>query len=943
MRRKKLGKRAIQSGICSHPISWRLLVVVIGILLGFDFYGVSTSCWAQSAEKADFFEQKIRPLLHQHCYECHSADEASGGLLLDRAETTIKGGETGPAVVPGDVAASLLIKAVRYDDPEFSMPPSGRLSDQEIKDLETWVLNGAYDPREGTHPKAIAEMGGPGMSIQDGKSFWSLMPINEPGVPVFDDSWIKTPIDSFVFQALVKAGLSPAPIADRATLIRRLKYDLLGLPPTAEEISQFVNDPRKDAYRRLVDQYLSSEQYGVRWGRHWLDVARYADSNGLDENLAFGNAWRYRDYIVNAFNSDKPYRDFVIEQLAGDLLPDPTRESITATGFLVLGAKVLAEPDREKLEMDTIDEQMDATGKVFLGMTFGCVRCHDHKFDPITQDDYYSLATIFKSTKTFGDSNTGAIKHWNEYLFAQEEEKKAIEEVDQKIAALKKDATDFRNKAFGDLRRRVREQAADYLVAATFVDLQMSLREVGEIASDKNLHPRVLHHCRRHLHFHSDDPVFRPWHEMKGAGHAGKVDAFYRERFQLALSFDPQAEDEGAEVDKEAEFSLRSYHSALMDNSGFLAVPAKPDFALDAESYAEYGRLMEKARIYESDAPDLDSAMSVCDGDVVSELAIHIRGSHRNLGKLVQRRTPEVMKGTAGDLDVKNDQSGRLEFARWMTSGRHPLTARVHVNRIWRWHFGRGIVKTTENFGALGSPATHPELLDWLAFQLMQNEWSVKHLQRMILLSSVYRQSTDHQAAEIAKQSDPTNEWLWKFPMMRLEAEQLHDSILAASGQLDLSLGGKTVPLRNRQFVFNHTSVDHTKYDSLRRAIYLPVIRNNLYTTFEQFDFPDPTMPTGSRAVTTVAPQALLLMNAPMVVNASNHLADQLMKLSLSDRSRIEEAFLRVLAREPVEEEIAAALELLQQINDGSNEDRALAWSVVCQSLLASNELMYIQ
>jgi len=929
----------------SAPSPGWVLWWVIGLGVQSVFFLCHSSCAAQSGESSDFFERRIRPLLDQHCYECHSGSEANGGLLLDNAQGTRLGGESGPAVVAGDLENSRLIQAIRYQDPEFAMPPSGKLSANEISDFEKWVMEGAYDPREQMKDGASLKASGPGMSIEAGRDFWSMQPINLPSVPEIANDWVKTPIDAFIYDALLQKGLVPAPLADRQTLIRRLKFDLLGLPPTVEEINRFVNDPRTDAYQRLVDQYLSSEQYGVRWGRHWLDVARYADSNGLDENLAFGNAWRYRDYVVNAFNLDKPYSDFVKEQLAGDLLPDATRDQITATGFLVLGAKVLAEPDREKLEMDTIDEQLDSTGKVFLGMTLGCVRCHDHKFDPITQADYYALGAIFKSTQTFGDTNTGAIKHWNEYLFADENEQEFIKGIDAKISALNKAATDFKNKAYGDLRQQVRQQAVDYLIAATSVDLQMSLREVGDIASQKGLHPRVLYHCRRHLQFNADDPVFVPWHEFVGPNHAAKVDAFYRPRFEKAAVFDPKAnqEESGDEEKDELHPMLKLYHAALMDSSGFLALPPKPDFALDAETYGEYSRLMDEARIYESSAPDVDSVMGVKDGEVVTELAIHIRGSHRNLGGSVQRQVPEVMRQTAGELRVQGTESGRLALAQWITSGKHPLTARVQVNRIWGWHFGKGIVRTTENFGVLGSPATHPELLDWLAFQFMNNDWSTKHLHRMILMSSVYRQASMNGQSAVASQADPGNEFLWKFPTLRLEAEQLHDAILAVSGQLDPKLNGKTVPLRNRQFVFNHTSVDHTKYDSVRRAIFLPVIRNNLYTTFEQFDFPDPTMPTGTRAVTTVAPQALLLMNSPMVVDAANQLAVRLCGLSLSDESRIEEAFLRVLGRKPDAVESAAASALLDQISDVSGNATDLAWSALCQSLLAANEFIYIQ
>lgn len=904
----------------------------------------STEQKKEVAVLSDFFERKVRPLLISHCYECHSGSEKSGGLMLDTAEATHEGGDSGPAVVPGDLDASLLIKAIRYSDPDFAMPPSGKLSASEIEVLEKWVTDGAFDPRTAGSTSKVSEGAGPGMSIADGRSFWSMQQVLEPEVPTDSNPWVRSSIDAFILDGLTKKDLQPAKMADRETLIRRLKYDLLGLPPTSDEILDFVNDPSPLAYRRLVDRYLSSEQYGVRWGRHWLDVARYADSNGLDENLAFGTAWKYRDYVVSAFNKDKPFDDFVTEQLAGDLVPDANRETITATGFLVLGAKVLAEPDREKLEMDTIDEQLDTMGKAFLGMTFGCVRCHDHKFDPITQADYYSLAALFKSTKTFGDTNTGAIKHWNEHVFATEQDQESIKVVDEKIAALKKQATDYRNQAFAALRQQSRKQATDYLVAATAVDVEMSLEEIKEIAAPAGLHPRVLHHCRKHLNFNAEDPVFAVWHQLSGDDHAAKVEAFYRTRFEEAAAYDPKAKEkkEGESDAVTEEVSMQMYHAALMDQSGFLALPPRPDNAFDEETYLEYCRLMEVARLYESSAPDVDSVMGVQDGEIVSELAIHIRGNHRNLGAAVKRHVPEVMRAADESMHISDGQSGRLELARWMTSGRHPLTARVQVNRIWRWHFGSGLVETTENFGSLGSRPTHPKLLDWLAFHYEKNGWSTKWLQRMIVLSSTYRQASQNGLSEIANRTDPENKLLWKFPMMRLEAEQLHDSILAISGQLDPVLGGKTVPLRNRQFVFNHTSVDHTKYDSVRRAIYLPVIRNNLYTTFEQFDFPDPTMPTGSRSVTIVAPQALLLMNSPMVIAASNDLAERLLQLPLSKDSRVEEVFLQVLGRTPSQWELKESILLLRQVEEGSGSI-AIAWSTLCQSLFAANEFMYIR
>lgn len=443
----------------------------VAILLLAGLWLMSATPVATAADEAadpaaiEFFEKRVRPILVQHCYECHSTEDVNGGLLLDSRDGVRNGGDTGPVLIPGKPDESLLIEAVRYQNRDLQMPPQNRLSDEEIAALEKWVEMGAPDPREAV--AGTAAPGPTGMSIEDGRKFWSFRPVSDPEVPdVTASDWVRTPIDAFLLARLEEQGLKPAPPADKRTLIRRVTFDLTGLPPTPEEVQAFLADDSPEAFDKVVERLLQSPHYGVRWGRHWLDVARYADSNGLDENLAFGNAWRYRDYVVNAFNSDKPFDQFLMEQIAGDLLPDANRETKTATGFLVLGAKVLAEPDREKLAMDTIDEQLDTTGKAFMGMTLGCVRCHDHKFDPLKQTDYYALAAIFKGTKTFGDTNTGAIKHWHEYSFATDEDRETLKKADARIAELKRAASSFKNKAMGELRTEARAKVTEYLVAA---------------------------------------------------------------------------------------------------------------------------------------------------------------------------------------------------------------------------------------------------------------------------------------------------------------------------------------------------------------------------------------------------------------------------------------------------------------------------------------------
>ena len=789
-----------------------------------------------------------------------------------------------------------------------------------------------------------------GMSIEDGRRFWSFVPVQAPEIPQpATANWAQTPIDAFVLSKLEVSGLKPAQPADRRTLIRRATFDLTGLPPSPTEVAAFVADDSADAYEKLIERLLASPEYGVRWGRHWLDVARYADSNGLDENLAFGNAWRYRDYVVDAFNNDKPFDQFLTEQIAGDLLPDASVEAHIATGFLVLGAKVLAEPDREKLDMDTIDEQLDSTGKAFLGLTLGCARCHDHKFDPIKQTDYYGLAAILKSTRTFGPTNTGAIKHWNEYSFATEEEKESLKKVDEAIAASKAAAASYKATATNKLRADVRSKAAVYLATAADIDPDTSLVDLLALAKPLGLHPRVLHHCRQHLKFHSDDPLFLKWRELQAVGDTDGIRQHYEALFASADAALATAKAANAAATSSGDVELDAVRAALNDTSGFLALPPKPEFAFDEIMLAEYHRLSEIARVLESGAADEASAMSVADGTVLTSLPISIRGNHRNPGEAVPRSFPTVMQRDASMVTLPDNQSGRLQLAEWMASPNNPLTSRVIVNRIWRWHFGRGIVASTDNFGVLGDKPSNPELLDWLAHEFTTSGWSIKSLHRLIMMSSVYQMDSQHPQSSEFSIIDPEIELLWQFHRQRLDAEQIRDSVLLISGRLDRSLGGKTVPLRNRQFVFDHTSIDHTEYGSLRRAIYLPVIRNNLYAMFEQFDFPDPTMPTGNRNATVVAPQALLMMNSELIIDSADEMARSLLDDRSDPTQRVALAYERALSRLPADSEVVQALEFISELTPKGSVDAAhreaelRAWSLFCQNLLACNEFIYVR
>jgi len=921
--------------------------------------GLAASVWSDEFVKPDaseqkagfeFFEKQVRPILVERCYECHSGDESNGGLRVDSKSLLLIGGDLGAALVPGDSKSSLLIRAIGYLDNDLQMPPKSRLPEKEIEILDRWIAMGAPDPRTETQP--ALEIALTGMSIEDGRKFWSIAPIADSKIPiVVQADWLKTPIDAFILSKLDEHMLVPNRPADKRTLIRRVTYDLIGLPPTPDEIRAFLDDESDDAFDRVVDRLLESPQYGIRWGRHWLDVIRYADSNGLDENLCFGNAWRYRDYVVEAFNRDKPFDRFLIEQIAGDLVPDANLETKIATGFLVLGAKVLAEPDKDKLIMDTIDEQLDTMGKTFWGMTLGCVRCHDHKFDPLKQSDYYALAAIFKSTKTFGDTKNGAIKHWNEHVFASDVELDAIKAIDAKIAVKNKAAADYKRQALQKSREAARSHAAQYLACAAQLSPECSLVDAEAIAKPMKMNSHLLHRVCRYMANHQQEPFFAAWTRLAQSQDWKGIEEIYSshfERVELAVAEGKKVDPKSKKLDAPDLDEARRY---LDDADGFLAIPTKPEFIFDATSLTEYERLSEEARLLESNAPDIPSAMSVVDDQIHHSIPIHIRGSHRNLGEATHRGFPVVMASSGIKPILPRNESGRLELAQWMASPTHPLTARVYVNRLWQWHFGTGLVGTPDNFGSTGNRPSHPELLDWLARYFVEAKWSTKAMHRLITSSSTYQMASESAEDELALNSDPENRLLSRFPRQRLDVEQIRDSLLAIANKLDGLMGGKSIGLRNRQFVFNHTSTDHSSYDLQRRSIYIPVIRNHLYNLFEQFDFPDPTMPTGNRSQTTIPSQALAMMNSDLVMDCSNDLAKRLMNASSDPASRVSLAFELVYGRPADEPDIRLATEFVTAIL-ATRDDATLrasageeqqAWSLYCQSLFASNEFVFVR
>ncbi len=755
-----------------------------------------------SSRDTAFFENKIRPLLAQHCYKCHSVQAAKvkGDLLLDTRAGLLKGGKSGAAIVAGDPENSLLIKAVRYSDPDLQMPPKGeKLSDPQIADLVQWVKMGAPAPDISNFKSQISNP----------RTHWSFQPVTRPVPPaVTNGAWVKTPVDAFILGQLEEQGLKPSPPADKRTLLRRVYFDLIGLPPTPEEVQAFLDDAAPEAFEKVVEHLLALPQYGERWGRYWLDVARYSDTKGEikrpRESPLYPFAWTYRDYVIKSFNQDKPYNRFVLEQIAADKLPlGQDNSALAALGFLTLGERF------QNNENDIINDRIDVVSKGFLGLTVSCARCHDHMFDPIPTKDYYSLRGIFASTH------------------------------EPKVLPL----------IGGDPTHL--PDYADYYTQRT--NLQMQL--------DALL------------------PRFRKANQQAKR-------AVLRERIELQNRID----------------ALELTHPGAPPRAHVLLDNPNP-----------------------KDSP------------------VFLRGEAENKGEIVPRRFLECLSGP--NRQPFRLGSGRVELANAIASRSNPLTARVMVNRIWQHHFGEGIVATPDDFGAMGSAPTHPQLLDWLASEFMEPSlpaatrngsgaapasslaqsnaapaapWSIKHLHRLILLSATYQQSSDNHPRY--SQIDPFNRLLWRQNIRRLEFEPLRDSLLAIGGKLDTNLYGKSVPLalvKGRSFrAALVLEPSHRPQDigyTTRRTIYGYIDRSDLPEVFNHFDFANPEMENGRRYETTVPQQSLYLMNSPLVVEQARNVVQRPdVKLCPTDEEKIKRLYNIIYQRPPRTEEIQLGLEFLE-------------------------------
>jgi hypothetical protein len=761
------------------------------------------SAWGQT----EYFEQHIRPLLAANCYPCHSAKAARpmGGLLLDTKAGMLKGGGSGaPAVVPGKPDESLIVTAVRGTGP-LKMPPGKKLEASEIEALVEWIKMGAPDPRTEGATTAAAPY-----DWEKAKQHWSFRPVTDPTPPeVTPGEWNGTAIDRFIKANLDAEKLVPQPRASRLVLLRRATYDLTGLPPAPEEVDAFLKDTSPLAYERLIDRLLASPQYGEKWGRHWLDVVRYADTAGDNSDFPVPSMFRYRNWVIAAFNRDEPYDRFLREQLAGDILAaregagdlEDYQQKEIATGYLANARRFGSRAAEFHL---TIDDTIDNLGKGVLGLTVACARCHDHKFDPIPTTDYYALFGIFKSTR-YAHAGTEIYPHTYGFAAMKPEEQHELQRFEDELAGLD---------------NRLEDIKANKIKFATPGERSKAEKEIHE----------------RYYVLHKEYPYF-------------------------------------------------------------------------------------------------EKAYAVSEG-AAANARIMVRGEPQTLGPSVARGFLTVLGGQKVPPEEKG--SGRLELAQWITDPGNPLTARVMANRIWQWHFGRGLVATPDDFGTRGEAPSHPELLDYLASRFVEGGWSVKKLHRLIMLSRVYQEASGDNEANGLK--DSKNAYLWKFNRRRLDAEELRDSLLAVSGNLEFSPGGEQpFPPEMGWHYTQHTPFmgADDKFATNRRSVYLMQQRIRKQPFLELFDGADPNAETGTRPLTTTALQALYAMNDPFFHAQAEALAGRVTSAAQSEGERLRYAFRLLYGRAPEKDELR---EMHQFLAEAGAEEQS--WPALMRVLLASSEFL---
>ena len=885
---------------------------------------------APSRDSIEFFETRIRPVLVEKCYSCHSeqSKKLKGDLKVDSAAALLRGGESGmPSVVPGHPEKSKLIEAIGYKTEDMQMPPKEKLAPAVIADFTAWVQMGAPDPRISTAAPTTAAAS---MDIATAKKEWWSFHSPQPQTPptVKNTAWGKTPIDAFILAKLEAKSIAPSKRADKHTLIRRATFDLTGLPPTPEEAAAFEADQSPDAYEKLVDRLLASPHYGERWARYWLDVCRYADSKGyvFQEERRYPFAYTFRDWVVRAFNEDLPYDQFIIQQLAADkVTKGDDNRPLAAMGFLTVGRRFL------NSQPEIIDDRLDVVCRGLMGISVGCARCHDHKFDPVPTKDYYSLYGVFASSTEPKDlPEIGS------------EKTPATESFEKERAKLVADIDAFHVKRVGEISADLRTAKS---ISAYLIAVRDDEKKAGqEIDQKRNLRRRAMDRWKAFLIAQPrkgavfgawfalkdlpDDQISAKWEEAAKAGNPLLAAAFtakppasvkdVADRYGEVL--DTYSKPEVATDANEEALRLVTYGPAA---APVIAVAEAATY-FNRKDNDEDRNLRNKVDALTASHPG-SPARAMVMVDLPKPVQPHVfkRGNPGMQGDAVPRQFLAI----ASPLDRQpfKEGSGRLELARSIASKDNPLTARVMVNRIWGHHFGSALVRTPSDFGRRGELPTHPELLDYLAIRFVDENWSIKKLHKLIMLSATYQQVSDNRSA--ASNIDPENRLLWKMNRQRLDFEAMRDSVLAVSGQIDLAVGGKSVELTATPFPH-------------RRTIYGFIDRQNLPGVFRAFDFASPDTHSPQRFQTTVPQQALYMMNSPFVLDSAKSLARRSEVARESENiKKIQSLYHLALDRSPSKEELDAALAF---VKDSLGKSDFGVWEELSQVLLESNEFMFV-
>ncbi|WP_193211526.1 PSD1 and planctomycete cytochrome C domain-containing protein [Luteolibacter marinus] len=981
-----------------------------GIAIAFGTIGIAASSGAVESDGVQFFREEVKPILEQNCFKCHGGlDEKGtpkvrGGLQLISRRGLLQGGDHGAVFDEAEPDRSLLLRAVSYEDENLQMPPRGKLADSDREKLRRWLSMGApWTPEDA---ERLVEVHDPlaGVTVVNEKtrSHWSYRPMVRVEPPVSSDpEWNLNPVDAFIRAKLDEQGLVPVGEAPRAVLLRRLSYDLTGLPPTLAEIRDFEADGSPDAWKRQVDRLLGSSAYGEKWGRHWLDLVRYAESNGFERDNDKPYVWRYRDYVIHSFNEDKPYDRFVAEQIAGDELPDKTVDSQVATGMLRLMAWDDDPADPVQNYHDVLDDNVRTVTEGFLGFTAGCARCHDHKGDPIPQTDYYRFAAFFRGIEPMGRGGrqTKVI-----------ETPELVEARDLQLESLSMEEEGIRR------QMDAIEETAFESVSRTRSDIAERVTKLTPMSrwliTDGRLRPTIWHYTEEYPGDQWSRVGFRAEQEGWRQGPAGFGTAapgvqartvwtgpeiwlqttfgleslpkslllhlYHDNAIEIYLNGQPVLHREGWSTEYAKIPAPAAFMAALQTGRNVLAVHVSQDFggqffdlgieidaitrsdivlnpefgsvgAAEREAYRLASERMEEIRELRSSAGV--EAMVITERKEIPPTHVMIRGNAHSEGEVVVPGYPAIWGGEDASIPPESGDASssgrRLALAEWLTRPDNPRTARVMVNRIWQHHFGRGICPTPNDFGFLGMPATHPELLDWLATEFVARGWSMKAMHRLILNSKAYRMASSSKPANAAV--DPDNNLFWRFNPRRLAAEELRDSILTVTGELNPEMGGPSVFVPMPEEVLATSSTKEGKWgfsppdQANRRSIYVKIKRSLLPPMLTDFDFAEVDNPCPVRFTTTVPTQALAMLNSEFIHDKAAALAARLQAECPDDlHAQVVRAFELVLTREPEEIEIIRALTLIHTLKAEGQLTPGDALQRFALAMFNLNEFIYL-